>query len=326
MFCKVTERFYHYVGLSKNGERLLSDEGVQRVILRFLYDIWRKEPFQYGTLDRLIEEGVLQVSKDVLYKNAEYLASKGLIERSQAAGCYLTRITVYGIDAVEDKRLSSDVKIRRRLLEVLEELFNEKPEGYAGKEELVQQTGFSEVEVERNIMYLEGEGYVKVDWFGGGQFIARITALGIDSLKEPTVFEKEVIFMKNAYSLLYRIENELRTFIERELRERYGDEWWEKGVPLNVRENAERNAARDEQAFRFSLIYFTEFGDLKRIIMREENWHGIFKEYFKTLEGIVSRLGELEVIRHRIAHTRLLSNDDYAKLELFYREIKKMIG
>lgn len=304
----------------------MSDEDIQKVILHFLYDIWRKEPFQYGTLDRLIEEGILEVSKDILYKNAEYLASKGLIERSQVAGSYITKITVCGIDTVEDKRLSSDVKIRRRLLEVLKELFNEKPNGYAGKGELVHRTGFSEVEIERNIMYLEGKGHVEVDWFSSRQFIVRITALGIDSLDEPTIFEKEVAFMKNAYSLLYKIENELRIFIERKLREKYGDEWWEKGVPLKVRESAERNAERDEQASQFSLIYFTEFGDLRKIIMKEENWHGIFKEYFRTLEGIVSRLGELESIRHRIAHTRLLSNDDYNKLGFFYHEIKKMIG
>lgn len=59
--------------------------------------------------------------------------------------------------------------------------------------------------------------------------------------------------------------------------------------------------------------------------MKTENWHDIFKDHFETLEHIVSRLDELEPIRHAIAHTRLLSNDDFEKLELFQREIQRMI-
>ena len=71
-----------------------------------------------------------------------------------------------------------------------------------------------------------------------------------------------------------------------------------------------------------SLISYTEFADLRRIIAN--NWDA-FQDTFKTQTGIVGRLEELESIRNKIAHSRLLSNDDLAKLELFFKEITSLI-
>jgi len=54
------------------------------------------------------------------------------------------------------------------------------------------------------------------------------------------------------------------------LRENYDDEWWEKDVPLKVRKNSEERKSK-EPSSSFSLIYYTEFSDLKKIIMKNEN-------------------------------------------------------
>jgi len=47
---------------------------------------------------------------------------------------------------------------------------------------------------------------------------------------------------------------------------------------------------------------------------------------FKTQTGIISRLEELEPIRHSIAHTRMLTEDEITKLDLFLKEISSMIN
>lgn len=231
----------------------MSNENIQRKILEFLYGIWQQNPFQPVDLIEAIHKGIIKTPEKMLYRNGEYLSSKGFIEKPQTAGGFVTAITSYGIDAIEDKRLSSDVEIRREILIVLKEVFNKGPNEYVSKEEMVNRSGLSEVEVLRNMKYLEDKGRAKVEWATGGYFAATITALGIDSLREPTVFEKERNFMSNAYFILYRIENKLRIFIEKKLREKHGNQWWEKGVPLRIRERSEEKKKKDV-ALTFSLI------------------------------------------------------------------------
>lgn len=295
-------------------------EEIQKKILEFLYENWRNAPLEQPALGELIQKGRLIATRDELYRTADYLESKGFIRQDKTYGESYAQITGHGVDLIENKRLSPDVNIRRKMLEILRDTSK-----HVAKEEMLKQTGFSEVEVIRNITYLEDTGKVEVEWYTVGFFSAKITATGIDSLKEPTLFESQTTFMSNAYSILYKLENELRIFIEKKLREEYGEEWWQKGVPLRVRRSAEKKKAKEPDSS-LGLLCYTEFNDLRRIVQKEENWHNIFKKYFKTLERIISKLDELETIRHTIAHTRLLSDEDFEKLDLFYREIKRMIG
>lgn len=303
-----------------SAESKLLDSEVQRKILKAYYDKWRdfSRWFRAGTME------IEGVGKNSILANAEYLAKQGLIERPRTLN-FLSEITIYGIDSIEDKRISEDIEIRRKILEILNEEFEKEPQRPVAKRTLMERSGHSEVEIDRNLWYLDRKGLVEARWGTMGAFAAEITGIGMEILKEPSILEQEAKFMSNAYSILFKLENELRTFIEKRLREEYNEEWWVKGVPLRVRKSAEQNEEKEPNSA-LGLLYFTEFSDLRKIIQKEENWHNIFKKYFTTLEQIISRLDELEHIRHTIAHTRLLSNEDFEKLDLFYREIKKMIG
>jgi hypothetical protein len=293
---------------------------VQKEILKAYYQKWRDFSlwFAAGTMEL---EGV---KKDNIIANAEYLVKQGLIKSPQT-GNFLSAITIYGIDYIEDKKISEDVAIRKKTLQELNDQFEKDPQRRVMLDKIVERLGCSKVEIQRNLWYLEHKGLAEVQWGLGGWADAEITGLGIEALKEPSILEQETRFMSNAYSSLYQLENELRIFIEKKLSEKYDEEWWQKGVPLRVRRNAEQNKEKEPESS-LGLLYYTEFSDLRKIIQKEENWHTIFKECFRTLEQIISRLDELEQIRHTIAHTRLLSNVDFEKLDLFYREIRKMIG
>jgi len=302
-------------------ESRLLDSEVQRKILKAYYDKWRdfSRWFAAGTME------IEGVGKNSILANAEYLAKQGLIERPRTLNV-LSEITAYGIDFIEDKRVSEDIEIRRKILEILNKEFEKDPRRPVARGTLVERSGCSNVEIDRNLWYLEHKGMVEAQWFaGGGAFTAEITGMGMETLKEPSVLEQQGKFMSNAYSVLFKLENELRIFIEKKLRKKYNKEWWQKGVPLRVRRSAEQNRAKEPNSS-LGLLYYTEFSDLRKIIQKEENWHNIFKKYFTTLEQIISRLDELEQIRHTIAHTRLLSNEEYENLNLFHREIRKMIG
>ena len=102
------------------------------------------------------------------------------------------------------------------------------------------------------------------------------------------------------------------------LRDEFGEDWWEKGVSNPIRTKAEGNKENGN----FSLIYYTDFEDLRLIPNR--NWH-LFEPKLKSQLGIISSLVELEPIRHKIAHTRLLTRDEIQKLEVFHREIVRML-
>ena len=57
---------------------------------------------------------------------------------------------------------------------------------------------------------------------------------------EPT-FEDAVDLMEQAYELLFRLENKLRTLIEKNLKEKFGEsDWWSKGATHTARNKCKR--------------------------------------------------------------------------------------
>lgn len=293
------------------------DENVQSKILQFLYDKWMEDFFHLTGLAHVFFEGI---TDEAVISNAEYLASKGLIEEARTAA-FDTKITVYGIDQVEDARISTDVQKRIRILQILKEHFEKDPYGLVSRETLVRLTDFTKEEIMRNVWYLGEKGLARVDWAHGGYFGARITDIGIDELKRPSLLENEQRVMSYAYSFFYILENKLRIFIERKLTEAYGEGVW-KMIPEDIRKYAERRKSKERDS-NISLFHYMLFKHLSSVIGK--NWN-IFQRTFKNPTGIISRLNELEPIRRKIAHCRLLSNDELAKLSLFFKEIDHMIA
>lgn len=288
-------------------------EDVQNKILKFLYDKWIEDFVHHTNIEDAPLEGI---SEEAIIANAEYLASKGLIEKLRMHA----KITVFGVDQVEDRRISPDIQKRIRILEIFKEHFEREPHGLLSREGLLKLTSFSKEEIERNVWYLGKKGLIKVHWALGGHFSARITDTGIDMLRRPTLLENEQKVMSYGYSIFYALENKLRIFIERRLTEKYGDELWDK-IDENIKTYAE-SAKSKEKDSTLSLVNYMLFKHLRIIVGK--NWD-IFQGTFKSTTGIVSRLDELEPIRRKIAHCRLLSNDELEKLGLFFREINQMI-
>lgn len=294
----------------------MSDSEVQRKILEVYYEKWKDFSRYYSAKDIKIDG----VEKETILVNAQFLVKKGMLEKARTLG-FLTKITVHGIDFIEDQRLSEEVGKRRRILEVINDEFEKEPRISVWIGKLIERTGYNDVELNRNIWYLEGKGFVKVSWTTNGASSVEITRYGIEALKQPSALEKEVKVMSNAYSILYQLENGLRIFMEKKLREVFDANWWERGVtPNDIRERADARKASEQS--NLSLINYTEFGDLGRIIVN--NWK-IFEPVFKTQKGVISRLEELEPLRNKIAHSRLLSNHELEKLNLFFKEITDFI-
>lgn len=136
-----------------------------------------------------------------------------------------------------------------------------------------------------------------------------------------------------AYGILYDFENKFKSFTQRKLEEVYGDNWWNAGIPGDVREKAEKRKTKEEQE-PFSvgkgieerpMISYIAFVDYVKIIQRKDNWERAFKPVFKEVANVIARLKGIEPIRNKIAHVEEISKDEFESLKVHTREILRAI-
>lgn len=155
-------------------------------------------------------------------------------------------------------------------------------------------------------------------------------SFGKEKIKEFTLsakLAKDAEKMAEVYPLVYVLENSLRYIIAMTLRDKYGDGWWEKTVPFTIRRNAE-NRVKFEGRHRWHSkrgshkIFYTDFGDLSSIIIN--NWED-FKNFFPSQRWIQTRLEEIELSRHIIAHNNPLPKREVKRLKLYFEDLRKQI-
>jgi len=125
----------------------------------------------------------------------------------------------------------------------------------------------------------------------------------------------------DALSILFRIENALRTFVYVVLKAKHKDDWRaltigpDEGGQTAIDAVAKRRAAQDD-AFGYlgytissPLMYLTS-GELIRLVLSEAYWP-LFAPYFPTTKSIVAtKLEEIGNVRNALAHFRPLKPDD----------------
>ncbi len=144
--------------------------------------------------------------------------------------------------------------------------------------------------------------------------------------REKTSFEKS-----EPYQILKELENELRKFIEENLKA-ISKDWWKERVPLDVQEKAKNRIEVGESPWPWTkseektVIHYIDFPDYIKIIRRKDNWNQVFKNILKDEEVFCSKLRELEPIRNNIAHTRNINAQESTTLRLYAEQIIKTIG
>ena len=139
----------------------------------------------------------------------------------------------------------------------------------------------------------------------------------------------------DGYKRLHTLENEIRIFILKKLISKHGHVWWEDAVPKIVRQKGwntpeklkqkELNTKIFDSENILPLIYYTNFGDLKKIIEDENNWDTVFKQVFEN-QGVVFKLEELDKIRNKIAHNRYLTDENKGLLQHYYSQLHRFIS
>jgi hypothetical protein len=144
----------------------------------------------------------------------------------------------------------------------------------------------------------------------------------------PVDLRGQALRMTRLYALIYCFENSVRNLIRERLEERHGIDWWDKGVPKGVRDQA---ASRREAALENSwlegekgdALQFVDFGDLCRIIVHA--WDD-FSDLVPSQHWLKQRMDELEQARNFIAHSRLLLSAEFQRIESYIRDWNKQVG
>jgi hypothetical protein len=144
----------------------------------------------------------------------------------------------------------------------------------------------------------------------------------------PVDLRAQGLRMTRLYALLYCFENSVRQLIRERLEEKHGVDWWEKGVPKTVRDQAttRREAALSNtwlEGEKGDTLQFVDFGDLSRIIV--SSWED-FSDLIPSQHWIKQRMDELEQARNFVAHSRLLLPTEFQRIESYIRDWNKQVG
>lgn len=136
--------------------------------------------------------------------------------------------------------------------------------------------------------------------------------------------------MAQVYVILHSFENSVRKFIELNLQNEIGANWWDsvKNDELNKkyldRKNKEQKHKWISQRGNISPLYYLDWSDLVKIIRKKED---IFCKYVNNIKFIELRIEELELTRNIIAHNGIMpSQDDIDRIMLYFKDWCKQLG
>jgi hypothetical protein len=133
-----------------------------------------------------------------------------------------------------------------------------------------------------------------------------------------------------AYETLFSIETLLREFIIESLTESIGPKWY-KQLSNDLLDKYKAAQKIETSSYWKSHIchhpiYYLDFPDLHKIIIRRDNWRNVFSATFHKEEVISGHLVSLEPIRNKIAHNRLISKFDLAEINHCHQYLQTQIG
>jgi hypothetical protein len=294
-------------------------------ILGVFYKKWF-ENYVIGIFPRDIETCV-EGDKNEILKAVQFLQDQYLIE----LGEWSYRITATGIQRYEDllspSVVNERVTQRKKILEMLKKVYDNDVNQYVEDKEVYTNLGrIDKNELLGQVEYMQSMGLIELTLAMGGSFAAKLTGSGASTFERQETHNYQI--MSNAYRMLFLLENNLRIFLQEKLYEKYGTQWWEKGISQGLRDKAdERKNEENSLGFKISEtkndIEYLSFPDLSKIIVNQ--WKEVFESIFKDQSTVELKLKELEAIRNAIAHNRTLSNTSMTRLEQYESDILNLI-
>jgi len=137
--------------------------------------------------------------------------------------------------------------------------------------------------------------------------------------------DQEISFNIAGYELLYTLERMMRDLIQQRIMKPHMDNLQTK-IPADVLEGMKKRKDAEENnpisIGTYELIEYCDFTDLKKILEKGRN-HEFFSDIFsfEEIKTVYSKLGELDPIRKKIAHSRPLTRKEFERLRLYATDI-----
>jgi len=137
--------------------------------------------------------------------------------------------------------------------------------------------------------------------------------------------------MAQVYAILYVFENSVRLLIQRVLENKYGADWWDEHVNRKIKSKvADRMAKEKENAWhsqrRAPPIFYTDFSELKTIIMRNEaEFSPLFAGVIEGLKWVEVKMAEIGMSRNVVAHHNPLKTNDINRIRQSFRDWQKQV-
>ena len=146
----------------------------------------------------------------------------------------------------------------------------------------------------------------------------------------PSVIAEPTNYNFKAYSLLYRLEPNLRKFIFQVFRDKYseehGEKWWDAIIPEEIRSQVNQVKEKDSknpysQKNLHPVLYAT-LSHLRDIF--DKKWDD-FKDLLPNKMILLGDLKKLEYLRNSVAHNRPINKEHYIEVERIGKEIYEWI-
>ncbi len=117
-------------------------------------------------------------------------------------------------------------------------------------------------------------------------------------------------------ALLREIELRLRNLIEVEFCRIEGENWLRRRIQGDTLKRWQERKTLDHEQHgdSFSLIHYSDFGDLLHIIIGNKNWNEAFEKYFRSKKDFEVSMERLLPVRRSISHSRPLTRADQITL------------
>lgn len=151
-------------------------------------------------------------------------------------------------------------------------------------------------------------------------------------VETPTTIESSEIKPGSPHETMYLLENSLRAFISNEL-QKISKNWVKERIPdPKILQEWERRREQDKKQRKWfeskeiDIINYSDLYDLVTLIVNRGNWTKCFEKIFGKQSIIESKIYELIPIRNNLAHNRPLTDEEQMILNLYSKQILRLIG
>lgn len=133
------------------------------------------------------------------------------------------------------------------------------------------------------------------------------------------------------YGHLHIIENTLRELIIEVMEHAAGPAWHKSRLPGDLLQKYRRSVTEARRTRWTRLvphhpIYYLDFADLEKVLLRDDNWRDAFEFIFRRKDILRGYMAELSPLRNTVAHNRKNSDLDQRLAKMKLDQLSNVLG